>query len=428
MSINLAAVPINFGNEVATYRIVNHRQKPDLLSHVAGKAHYIKTPPEDRGYWVKDPTQEERHIAIEFLTYGFKDKNKAIQKGHAWFLLIQNSQDPKDLLWYTRAANRIAKENHLGLGHYRENDSKFSKGQHITLPPLEIAMTPQIETSESELIGATTTTPANHTDKANGHSNRALSGVPPPMFNGDRDKSETFMDKFTSYELVNGDSKQFTTPFLKVALCLSYFNGPKVDTWVRQKRSWLKEQRDLFGVSIANPQLWTDFERTYKDAFTDQDAKLAAYQELHSLKMQGSDIDSYIAKFDRLISKVGHNPTDIGVVMMFREGLQPLLLREVLLHNVPTPTTLGVWKRKARERQMVYKELRNASLHRSNNGGPTDLQKKWANRLGLKHYQTPAQRATNPTPRYTPPRMTNSQVVPMDVDTGAMGNPPPYRG
>jgi len=76
---------------------------------------------------------------------------------------------------------------------------------------------------------------------------------------------------------------------------------------------------------------------------------------------------------------------------------------------------------------MVYKELRNTGLHRTN-GGPTDLQKKWANRLGLKSYQTPAQRAANPTPRYIPPRATNSQVVPIDVDAGAMGNPPPYQG
>jgi len=167
------------------------------------------------------------------------------------------------------------------------------------------------------------------------------------MFNRDRDKSETFMDKFTSYELVNGDSKQFTTPFLKVALCLSYFNGPKVDAWVRQKWFWLKEQRDILGVAITDPQLWVNFEDAFKNTFTDQDAKLAVYQQLHSLKMQGSDIDSYIADFDRLISEVGHNPADIGVVMMFRERLQPSLLREVLLHNVPTPMTLSVWKRKA---------------------------------------------------------------------------------
>jgi len=68
---------------------------------------------------------------------------------------------------------------------------------------------------------------------------------------------------------------------------------------------------------MTDPQLWMDFKRAYKDAFTDQDAKLAVYQELHSLRMQGSNIDSYIAEFDRLISEVGHNPTDIRVVMMF---------------------------------------------------------------------------------------------------------------
>jgi len=183
------------------------------------------------------------------------------------------------------------------------------------------------------------------------------------MFNGDRDKSETFLDKFTSYELVNGDAKQFTTPFLKVALCLSYFNGPKVDAWARQQWSWLKDQRDTYGVSMTSPQLWTDFKVAFKNAFTDQDAKLAAYQQLHSLKMQGSDIDSYITDFDRLTSEVEYNAMDIRMVMMFREGLQPSLLREILLHNVPAPTLLSQWKAKARERQTVYKELHNAGLH-----------------------------------------------------------------
>jgi len=278
----------------------------------------------------------------------------------------------------------------------------------------------------SEHIGATVTAP-NDANRANGHNNRALSGVPPPMFNGDRDKSETFLDKFTSYELVNGDSRQFTTPFLKVALCLSYFNGPKVDAWARHQWSWLKDQRDVYGVSITSPQLWIDFETAFKNVFTDQDTKLAAYQQLHSLKMQGSDIDSYIADFDCLTSEVGYNTTDIGVVMMFREGLQPSLLQEILLHNVPAPTQLSQWKTKAREWQTVYKELRNVGLHRPSTGGPTDLQKKWASRLGLKSYQTPTQRAANPTPRYVPPQ-SNGQVVPMDVDAGATERPPPYQG
>jgi len=115
-------------------------------------------------------------------------------------------------------------------------------------------------------------------------------------------------------------------------------------------------------------------------------------------------------------------------MIKFKEGLQPSLLREILLHNVPAPKTLVDWKQKARERQTVYKELKNAGLHR---GGPTDLQKKWAQKLGLKTYQTPHQRGGQ---SYRPPYVpTCSQIVPMDVDAGTMegssqGKPPPYQG
>jgi len=58
-----------------------------------------------------------------------------------------------------------------------------------------------------------------------------------------------------------------------------------------------------------------------------------------------------------------------------------------------------------------------------------DLQRKWAQKLGLKTYQTPHQRNTQ-KPVYTP----RSQVVPMDIDAGTVeggsnqGRPPPYQG
>jgi len=149
--------------------------------------------------------------------------------------------------------------------------------------------------------------------------------------------------------------------------------------------------------------------------------------------MQGSDIDSYIADFNQLVDEAGYNKFDMGIMIKFKEGLQPLLLREILLHTVPAPNTLTDWRKKARERQTVYKELKNAGLHRSHQGGPTNLQKKWAQKLGLKTYQTPHQRSGQQSykPPYTPQR---SQVVPMDVDAGEMGGstgqgkPPPYQG
>jgi len=170
----------------------------------------------------------------------------------------------------------------------------------------------------------------------------------------------------------------------------------------------------------------------FRTAYTDQDAKLTAYQKLNNLHMQGSDIDSYIADFDQLVDEAGYNKFDMGVMIKFKEGLQPSLLREILLHTVPAPSTLTDWRQKARERQTVYKELKNAGLHRSHQGGPTDLQKKWAQKLGLKTYQTPHQRTGQSLrPSYTP---QCSQVVPMEVDartvggSGGQGRPPPYQG
>src|SRR5882757_1110970 len=128
----------------------------------------------------------------------------------------------------------------------------------------------------------------------------------------------------------------------------------------------------------------------------DQDTKLTAYQRLNDLRMVGGDIDSYIAEFDRLVEEAGYSKYDMGIVQKFKEGLHPSLVREVLTHVTPTPTTLETWRKRARERQTIYKELKNAGLNQGKGGGPTPLQNKWAQRLGLTNYRTPAQRAANP--------------------------------
>src|SRR5712675_2627729 len=116
---------------------------------------------------------------------------------------------------------------------------------------------------------------------------------------------------------------------------------------------------------MTDKSLWEDFELLFRTAYMDQDARLTAYQKLNELRMQGSDIDSYIAEFDRLIEEARYNKYDMGVMIKFKEWLQPSLLREILLHTVLAPDTLTGWRQKARERQTVYKELKNAGLHRS---------------------------------------------------------------
>ena len=160
----------------------------------------------------------------------------------------------------THLSDQIDNNNEFGLGHWSETDTQYSDAHHmmhapLTTPePLNIAATAPMDTSGLEYIGATTSAPAPPANPPSNGGSRALSGVLPLIFNGDRDKSELFLDKFMSYEIVNGDSKQFTTPFLKVALCLSYMNGPKIDSWARHRRLWLKAQKDA-GVSMMDRSL-----------------------------------------------------------------------------------------------------------------------------------------------------------------------------
>jgi hypothetical protein len=144
-----------------------------------------------------------------------------------------------------------------------------------------------------------------------------------------------------------------------MALCLSYIVGPNIDAWANAKRRWLRDQVKIHGVPQSSNMLWDSFEHDFRVVYIDSDAKLNALQKFQELKIIGGDINSYIATFDQLHEESGYREDNLGVIVKFREGLPPKLLQEIITHNVPAPTTMNVWKKKARERQTVYKELRN---------------------------------------------------------------------
>jgi hypothetical protein len=135
--------------------------------------------------------------------------------------------------------------------------------------------------------------------------------------------------------------------------------------------------------------------------------------------MVGSDIDSYIAKFKWLREETGYRKDNLGAIIKFKEGLQPQLLQQMITHDVPTPNTLNGWMKKARERQTVYKELKNAGMYKKTQASAPN---RWAQLLGLKNYVPPTQRSTQTTghghARHQSTSQGRSQVVPMDVDAG----------
>jgi len=89
--------------------------------------------------------------------------------------------------------------------------------------------------------------------------------------------------------------------------------------------------------------LWTEFEADFKSAFTDTAKEQDTNNKLMALKMQGNDVDSYIASFNNLVEQSGWSLTDCGALEKFKHGLPQKLALHIMYRDTP-PTTLADWQ------------------------------------------------------------------------------------
>ena len=143
--------------------------------------------------------------------------------------------------------------------------------------------------------------------------------------------------------------------------------------------------------------LWTEFKNAFTSAFTDTTQKQQAYRELHALRMQGSDLDSYISKFKHLAKKAGYDEATDATIDMFAKRLNRALLDKILDRDT-TPTTFNEWVDAARKEQQKY-------THKASMMSTTPS--KWPTT-----WNTRSQQHNKP-----PRRHPNNETVPMDVDT-----------
>ena len=61
-----------------------------------------------------------------------------------------------------------------------------------------------------------------------------LFGAPPEAFNGDRAKAKEYMRSFKRWWALNEEKPVFSIPYKRVALCLCYMKGAKVEDWAEQ--------------------------------------------------------------------------------------------------------------------------------------------------------------------------------------------------
>ena len=62
-------------------------------------------------------------------------------------------------------------------------------------------------------------------------TNSGLKGTPPPMFEGDRDKSHKFLVDFCIYKFANRNNDAMSNPATRVTTALTYMGGPLVNPW-----------------------------------------------------------------------------------------------------------------------------------------------------------------------------------------------------
>jgi Retrotransposon gag protein len=179
----------------------------------------------------------------------------------------------------------------------------------------------------------------------------SLQGTTPTIFTGDRSLSDTFMHDFKIYKIMNPLANVMKQPYAHIAKALSLIQGPKVDDWVDKQLNDLELK--VHTMPRSDETLWTEFEATFTNAFTDTIKKEDAYQKLKHLKMKDKLINDYIMAFNSLAVKVGWELSNKGMINAFWSGLCPGTLNAIMNRDV-WPKTMMQWQQAARDELHKY--------------------------------------------------------------------------
>jgi hypothetical protein len=185
------------------------------------------------------------------------------------------------------------------------------------------------------------------------------------------------MREWSLYYLINSDADRMATPFKRVVLCLSFFKGPKVDSWVMLQIGWLQNvtTRQHNPIAHQDPRLWDIFEAEFRRAFTDTTREQNTYKKLVALKMTGGDLDTYITDFEKLAQDAGYALNEKGALILFRKGL-PWGLHKAVVDKVNlAPVTIDQWQQAVRQQQVAYADWR--ALMGETPRAPQDRRQHW---------------------------------------------------
>jgi len=166
-------------------------------------------------------------------------------------------------------------------------------------------------------------------------------------------------------------------PYSQVLMAMSFMKGPKVQDWVRAQMRALDDKVDPHkrGLSEGDETLWDEFNRDFVNSFTDTAMTQEAYNKLKTLKMNGDDLDTYIATHESLVLRAGWAPNGDAAIESFCNGLKKPLHLSVLKRDA-VPTTLQEWHKMSRREHAKWALIKASDLV-GGKSGKQSFQKRW---------------------------------------------------
>jgi len=192
----------------------------------------------------------------------------------------------------------------------------------------------------------------------NHNTNGALKGNPPPIFDGDRSKSRTFLTAFYLWRLTNKNNNTMRKPYSCITALLSYMSGPQVDSWKEEQLDRLITEIDD-GTQETDEVLWDNFIESFKQAYTNTNLREEAYQALCKLRQKES-LDEFFANFKRLARDANVALNDHGTIKLLKNTLAGPLTQSVIQlpgYDVSADPgwTFKKWEEETRKQHLKWK-------------------------------------------------------------------------
>ena len=155
-------------------------------------------------------------------------------------------------------------------------------------------------------------------------------------------------------------------------LFLTFIKGPDVQEWTGSQVGWLGSWL-IAGAGRNEEHLYNMVMDSFNTAITDTMSLQKAKAEFRTLKMERGELDTYIAKFERLARMAGYNLQDQMVLDRFGSGLNPGLFTAII--NNTNPRSWLDWTRAAQKYQQKYLLIHSALGLKTGNPSPKTCNK-----------------------------------------------------